>query len=274
MSLTSDDLVLCAGTLESTPILDRIDAIIAAGFQGTSSFTTDVQQAEAEGVPPKELGKRLADAGLGVAEMDMVSNWFPSATPGPGLLGFTNEQAFDYAEALNARSVTAVVFAAAPSQDELIDSFAALCDQAAERGLLVHLEFIPFSPVRTLGDALAIVEAANRPNGGIMLDAWHLYRSGGTASDVQAAAKHILGVQLDDAPVEPEKNLVAETTQRRLLPGQGDADVPAIIRALRSGGSTAPLGVEVFSETLAALPPEEVARQAFAAAKDCIKKSL
>ena len=106
-----------------------------------------------------------------------------------------------------------------------------------------------------------------------MLDAWHLYRSGGTASDVQAAAKHILGVQLDDAPVEPEKNLVAETTQRRLLPGQGDADVPAIIRALRSGGSTAPLGVEVFSETLASLPPEEVARQAFAAVKDCIKKS-
>jgi sugar phosphate isomerase/epimerase len=206
--------------------------------------------------------------------MDMVSNWFPSATQGPGLLGFTNEQAFDYAEALHARSVTAVVFAAAPSQDELIDSFAALCDHAAERGLLVHLEFIPFSPVRTVGDALAIVEAANRPNGGIMLDAWHLYRSGGTASDVQAAAKHILGVQLDDAPVEPEKNLVAETTQRRLLPGQGDADVPGIIRALRSGGSTAPLGVEVFSETLAALPPEEVARQAFAAAKDCIKKSL
>lgn len=273
MSLKAEDLVLCAGTMQSTPIIDRIAPIAAAGFQGTSAFTTDLQEAEAAGISPKELGKRLSDAGLGVAEMDMVSNWFPSAAKGPGLLGFSDEEAFAYAEALNARSVTAVVFAAAPSQTELIDSFASLCDRAAERGLLVHLEFIPFSPVRTLGDATAIVEAANRPNGGVMLDVWHLYRSGGTAKDVEAAANYVFGVQLDDAPSEAEENLVTETMTRRLLPGEGSADVPSIIAALRKGGSTAPLGVEVFSEALAALDPNEIARRAFEAATNCVKKS-
>ena len=273
MSLNSEDLVLCAGTLKSTPILDRIAPIVAAGFQGTSAFTTDVQEAEAAGVSPKELGRRLADAGLGVAEMDMVSNWFPSAEKGPGLLAFSDEEALAYAEALGARSLTAVVFATSPSQDELVDSFASLCDRAAERGLLVHLEFIPFTKVRTIGDAAAIVEAAGRPNGGIMLDAWHLLRSGGAAEEVEAVANRIFGVQLDDAPEQAENNLVAETMLRRLLPGEGNADVPSIIRALRKGGSTAPLGVEVFSETLATLEPAEVARRAFEAASSCVEKS-
>lgn len=273
MSLEMDDLVLCAGTLQSTPIVDRIDAIVGAGFRGTSAFTTDVEEAEAAGIAPVELGKRLADSGLGIAEVDMVSNWFPSASKGPGLLGFSDDQAFGYAEALGARSVTAVVFAAPSSPNELIDSFANLCDRAADRGLLVHLEFIPFSPVRTIGDAAAIVEAANRPNGGIMLDAWHLYRSGGSAKDVEAVADRILGVQLDDAPVLAEANPVEETMLRRLLPGEGAAEVPAIIRALRAGGCTAPLGVEVFSETLAKLEPGEAARRAFDAATKCVASS-
>ena len=273
MTLAGDDLILCAGTMQSTPIIDRIAPIVAAGFQGTSAFTTDVIEAEAAGIPPKDLGMRIADAGLGVAEIDMVSNWFPSAVPGPGLLGTSDEDAFAIAEALNARSITAVVFAANPSVDELVTAFAILCDGAAERGLLIHLEFIPFSPVSNLGDALAIVEAANRPNGGIMLDAWHLYRSGGTPSEVEAVASRIFGVQLDDAPEQPEENLAAETTMRRLLPGEGSADVPAIIRALRAGGSTAPLGVEVFSETLSELEPAEVAKRAFEAATDCVQKS-
>ena len=53
--------------------------------------------------------------------------------------------------------------------------------------------------------------------------------------------------------------------QRRRLPGEGDIDLPGVLRALREGGSRAPLGVEVFSDALGALPVGEVARRARAA---------
>jgi sugar phosphate isomerase/epimerase len=273
VALKPNDLVLCAGTMQNVPIAERIAPIAAAGFRGSSAFTTDIIEAAAAGISPKELGKRFADAGLAIAELDMVSNWFPSATGGPGLLGITDDQAFAYADALGARSVTAVVFAAIPSPDELIESFASLCDRAVEHGLQVHLEFMPISPVATIADATAIVEGADRPNGGIMLDVWHLYRSGGTLCEVEAIAPRIFGVQLDDAPQQPEENLVEETMLHRLLPGDGDADVPAVIHALRKGGSSAPLGIEVFSETLATLEPEEIARRSFAAASRCVTES-
>jgi sugar phosphate isomerase/epimerase len=69
----------------------------------------------------------------------------------------------------------------------------------------------------------------------------------------------ILGVQLDDAPTLAEANLVEETLNRRLVPGDGDIDLPEVLRILRDGGSPAPLGIEVFCEELFSLPANEVA---------------
>ncbi len=274
MTLLPGDLVLCAGTLESTPLLERLGPARAAGFAGVSVFTTDVVAAQEAGVTVGELRKRIEGEGLAVGEFDPLAKWFPSAVDGGDLLAMNQDDALENASRLGARSVTAVVFPASPpSRDELVDSFAALCDRAAGFDLQIHLEFIPFTPVRTLGDALSIVEAAGQPNGGVMLDVWHLFRSGGSAADVQAAAPRVQGVQLDDAPVEASDNLVLETMTARLLPGEGAAGVPEILRALRVGGSKAPFGVEVFSKSLRELPPEEVATRAYRAADDCRAES-
>jgi sugar phosphate isomerase/epimerase len=273
MSLGPDDVVLCAGTLGQTPLLERIPAAAGAGFDGISVFTTDVERALSEGCSVAELRSRIEDAGLAIAEVDPLASWYPGAAPGAGLLAASVDQALDMAEGLGARALSAIVFAPPSDEDALAAAFASLCDQASDRNLLVLLEFIPFSSVRCLADALAIVEAADRPNGGVMLDVWHLFRSGGTAAAVVKAADRILGVQLDDAPREPEQNLVEETLHRRLLPGQGDADVPSIVRALREGGSPAPLGVEVFSDELDALSPTEAARRAFQAVERVIARA-
>lgn len=227
------------------------------------------------GISISEIRARIEDADLGIAEVDPLGSWFPSAIKGDGLLGTSEDEMFKIAVELDARSITAVVFAKSPpSQGELIECFTGLCERAGERGLQVHLEFIPFTPVRTLEDALAIVDAVDRQNGGIMLDAWHLCRSGGTAKDVEVAARRIMGVQLDDAGDSAEDNLVEETMHRRLLPGEGVAGVPEILRALREGGSSAPLGVEVFSDTLTALEPGEAAQRAYRAVRECVAKSL
>ena len=55
--------------------------------------------------------------------------------------------------------------------------------------------------------------------------------------------------------------------QGRLLPGDGDIPLAEILRAIRDTGTRAPLGVEVFSAQLDALPPVEVGRRAGAAAR-------
>lgn len=274
LQLAEDDLVLCAGTLEATPILERLEPARAAGFAGISVFTTDILAAAREGVSTAELRERIEAAGLAITDVDPLAKWFEAAVDGGGLLVMGMDEALEAAHELGARSINAVVFPASPpTRDELVESFAVLCDRAAEFDLQVMIEFIPFTPMRSLQDALALVEAADRRNGGIMLDVWHLYRSGGSALDVERAASRIFGVQLNDAPEAVPDNLVEETMHARRLPGEGDAGVPQIIRALRTGGSKAPLGVEVFSKELRSLSPFRAAQLAYRAARACVEQS-
>ena len=69
-----------------------------------------------------------------------------------------------------------------------VEGFAELCALAETSGLSCALEFMVFSRARTLGDAVAIVDAAGAPNASVLIDALHLFRSGGSISEVGALA--------------------------------------------------------------------------------------
>jgi sugar phosphate isomerase/epimerase len=62
----------------------------------------------------------------------------------------------------------------------IVDRYAEICDRARPFGLTVDLEFPIFSRVKTLTEAADIVRAADRPNGGILIDAlyYHFARVG------------------------------------------------------------------------------------------------
>src|SRR5262249_30773651 len=158
---------------------------------------------------------------------------------------------FAIADALGARSINAAdVLGGSWSVDDAADAFAGLCDRAAEHGLLVHLEFLPWSRIPDLATAWEVVRGADRANGGVAIDAWHWFRSP-TPSDLTTLraipGDKVLGIQLDDAPVEPEANLMSATLHERLLPGEGAIDLAALLGALRDIAAVAPIGVEVFS---------------------------
>lgn len=276
MPLGPDDLVLCAGTLATAGLRERAEAAAAAGFTGISLFASDMERARAEGLSDADVRALLGDLGLAVAELDPLLAWLPGAERAPGLteegrlfLRYREADFYALADTLGARSLNVVALAEPPLPFEAIaEAFAALCDRAASHGLLVHLEWLPWTPVGDLGAAAEIVRLADRPNGGIMLDAWQHFRAGGDAASLRVLpAGRVLAVQLCDAPATPEADPIAETLRRRLLPGEGDIDLVAILRWLREVGSTAPIGVEVFSEKLAALPAREAARRAAEAAR-------
>ena len=278
MALGPDDLVLCAGTLAKASFRARVDAAVAGGYRGISLFPSDVRRARAEGLDDATMRALLDDNGLEVAEIDPLMSWLPGVEPGSGQFAATEHECYEIAASIGGRSINCVVFPPQPVQhDVVVESFAALCDRAAERGLLVHLEFMPWTQIATVLDASAVVAAADRPNGGIMLDTWHHFRGPVTDAELagQVPLEKILAVQLNDAPSRPEENIVEETLNRRRVPGDGDIDLPGILRLLGEGGSPAPLGVEVFCEDLFDLSPTEAAvrcslgaRRALAARRD------
>jgi sugar phosphate isomerase/epimerase len=271
--LGRDDLVLCAGTVLGSAFRERVEAASAAGFRGITLWANDWHQALADGLSPADMRALLDDHGLEIGELDGVTDWIPGGTHAEELRasGFLVEQGvfWEMAEALGGRSLNVVeIMGAAVDAERAAEGFAALCDRAADHGLLVHLEPLPWSGVPDLPAAARIVDLADRANGGVLLDTWHHFRAGLGVGDLSPeAAARVNGIQINDAPAKAEDDLMDETMHRRLLPGHGDAAVADTLRALRAAGVDAPIGVEVFSDELAALPVAEAARRAAEAAR-------
>ena len=277
------DLVLCSGTLLGAPLRDLVQAASAGGFQGITLWAEDYQGARDQGLSDAEIRALLADHGLRVGEVDPLAHWLPGSEPGPEtpplaakLYELREEDYYRIAEAVGARSINVVeIFGTNASLDQVAEAFAGVCDRAADHGLIAQLEFLPWSSIPDLATAAAIVRAADRPNGTITLDTWHLFRSGGDSSALsELPASWIGAVQLSDAPGDAVvSDLPTESIEARLLPGQGDADLAEIVRTLDRMGSHAPLGVEVFSASLRELPAEEVGRRAGAAARSVLGRA-
>jgi sugar phosphate isomerase/epimerase len=271
MSLGPDDLVLCAATVMATPFLDRLAPAKAAGYAGLSIWPYEVEALRAVGVSDAELRSRVADAGLAIGEVDAITTWLPGATPpasmdpmmAQSLLGNTADALCPLAASIGARSVSLVEYYGVDVDlDIAIEAFAAVCDRAADDGLIVHLEFLPWTGIPDLAAGWAIVEGAGRPNGGLLVDSWHLFRSGSTLEQLaRIPGSAVLGVQIDDAPAAPDGDLEDETMHRRRIPGDGELDLAGFVRVLREIGSPAPIGVEVFADDLAGLPVDEVAQR-------------
>lgn len=172
----------------------------------------------------------LADTGVTVADLEIVRlrpqmDW--------DLLA----RFCDRAEALGGRNV--LVAGDDPEPARLTDSFARFCDLAAPHKLTADLEFMPWTAVRDLSAAREIVEAAGRPNGGVLVDALHLDRAGSTLAEVAALPPaRINYVQFCDGP-DPwdrsDEGMVAVARGARLFPGQGGIDLIGLARSIPEG---------------------------------------
>jgi sugar phosphate isomerase/epimerase len=258
------DLVLCAGTVLQAPLVDRIEAAAAAGFSAISLWAEDYEMARASGLSDADIRARLADRGLCIGELDGVSRWLPSEGDEPNLFGHSDEEFYAIADAIGGRSINVLeIFGNVVPIDVAAAAFAGVCDRAKEHGLLVHLEFLPWSGIPNVTRAWDIVRMADRSNGGLMLDTWHHIRSGEGNDALRAIpGERIIALQLSDAPKEADGDPMDETLRRRRLPGQGDGDLAELVKLLDAIGCRAPVGIEVFSEELAKLSTAEAARQA------------
>lgn len=195
----------------------------------------------------------LADNGLAVAEVDPAWWWLPTASEVHIDPAFDAQQVFRFGEdelltmagAVGARSLNAAdVFVGTWDIDEAAEAFATLCAQAGEHGMLVDIEWLPWSRIPDLATALAIIETAGAPHGGLNIDAWHLVGAGVELTELAELAELadvsgdlILGIQLDDGSQAAESNLVEATLHHRPLPGDGEFDLVGLLRTLAATGT-------------------------------------
>lgn len=139
------------------------------------------------------------------------------------------------AHALGAPVILAYSFD--PDESRFLALFARYCEEARAAGIRVAVEFLPYSRIRGLQDALNVIERSGATNAGVVVDALHLERSGGTPADVRRVeAGRIALAQLCDIQRAPrpaaEAELIAEARTARLPPGDGDLPLLDLLDAL------------------------------------------
>lgn len=200
-----------------------------------------------EGSPEaREVKARLTDEGIGLYDIEFVviDAAFQPRSALPVLAD---------AAALGARRLSAC--GDDSDRARLVENFAALCDVAAEVGMGVDLENMGWRPVRRFEDSLAIVQAADAENGGVLVDALHFFRNGGTPQILaKAPATRIRSLQLCDVtgpePATHEAR-IAEARGGRLAPGEGRLALGALLAAAPADVT---LSVEVPIDAAAAPP--------------------
>lgn len=266
-ALGPHDLVLCSGTLLGHPLRAKIRAAAEAGYRGITLWPEDVDQARSEGLSDEDIRRLLADHGQQVLDMDPLLDWTPEAKPKPGeaIVAVTPEARFyAIAEAFGARSLNVVQgFGATLDLDRAAEDLAGVCDRARDHGLVVTVEFLPWSGIPNATVALDLVRRTGRANATVLVDTWHWFRGGGELADLEALPGELVGsLQLCDAPREPAEHLMLESMRARRMPGEGDVPIADVVRCLDRIGARVPVGVEVFHADHAGMEAVTVARRA------------
>jgi len=244
------------------PIEERIAMAARHGYAGIGLWVGHYARLEDEGVAPGMVRDLLDEHGVVLAEIEVI--------PGLGADGAGGERARELeaiawrmADAFGCRYLQVI----GPSDRPVTEAgraFGALCDRAADHGLVVGLEFLPFTDIVDVHHARRIVEAADRPNGGVCLDVWHHVRG---AADLDAIAALpgalITGIQMNDGPVIPENpDYYTDCLENRRPPGAGEFDLARIVEVIRSTGTRVPWSVEIPSTGSWADPEPFVAEAA------------
>jgi sugar phosphate isomerase/epimerase len=211
----------------------RIRAVSAAGYRGFGLNHADLVAARDE-IGLARLAELLAEQGIVHVELEFLDYWWTSGQQ-RAESDRVREDLLHAAAFLGADHIKAGVgnLGDAHLPDAFRAAFAELASDAADVGVRIALEATAFSTMPTLDLAAELVTDVGHSRGGLLIDIWHIYRSGmdyRTMAEV-VAPEFVFAIELDDGAREPVGSWYEDTFDNRLLCGEGDFDVMSFIEA-------------------------------------------
>ncbi|WP_324740502.1 sugar phosphate isomerase/epimerase [Tsuneonella sp. CC-YZS046] len=250
---------------------ERAEAAAAAGFVGIGLETNDLAH-YVRTIGYGGIRKIMADAGLDYIEFEVLTDWF---TEGERRAASDANRAFllEAAAELGAAQIKTVgelFLAPGPASvsswplEKVGDDFGQLCREAAKAGTRVSIELVPGAAIQDLETGRRVVDHASEPNGGLLIDIWHMARGGISYDDVANLPPYLVtAVEVDDAMKQQVGTIFEDTINNRKLPGEGELDVPAFLHSIMLTGYQGVYGIEIVSDEHRRRTLEDAARSSF-----------
>jgi sugar phosphate isomerase/epimerase len=259
-----------SGTLGRRTIDERARATAAVGYSAMSAPFNEAQEWERS---LKEYAARAAEHGVRLLVLDPIASWTPSAVDLPSAR-IDPLRGLDMAVEMGAPVVAAIALEHPEhSLARFVDDFGSFCDAAADRGLDVALEFVPMSAIKDAATALRILDQVERPNAGLIFDTWHFFRGSPDLDAARRLLPHVRHLQVSDARIEVEGNLICDTYLHRMLPGAGELPVQEVVDLVLRAERLETIGPEVFSASQHRQGPVLAAQQAVAALDEVLAQA-
>ncbi|MEX1106225.1 MAG: TIM barrel protein [Ilumatobacteraceae bacterium] len=242
------DVVLAHFSVRDASFPDRCAAANTAGFDGIGLYIGEYSRLRAEGHSDDDLLAVLAEHDMRVAEVEALPI-------------FADDQIEPFLH-LCATFRPDRIQVIPPFRGEVDrvaagDWLAAVADRVGRFGTTLAIEFLPFTDIADAAAAVELVERAGRPNVGLCVDSWHVFRGAGLLSLVGLDPAMVASVQFNDGPLEPVlADYVQDCLHHRETPGEGEFDLRGFLELLPAD---VPISIEVPDDDLDALTPLEAA---------------
>jgi sugar phosphate isomerase/epimerase len=259
---------------KSRSVTELVDIAAKAGYQAIEPWVSELDAYVKGGGSLKDLGKRIADAGLtvpdaiGFAEwivedegrrkkgleqakrdMDMVAQigGVRLAAPPVGATGGTSKRD----DPKFTQPVIDLLAAA--------DRYRALLEVGKSMGVTPVVEVWGFSKtLKRLGEVLLVAAECGSPDGCVLPDVYHLYKGGSDFAGLGLLSARAVGIfHVNDYPkIDRDKIVDAD----RVYPGDGVAPLKEVFAALRAANYRGFVSLELFNRDYWKQDPLQVAK--------------
>ena len=224
-------LALHTWTLDTTPLGRVLEIVRETGWQAVELRRLDFARAAERGQTAEAVLDLVRSSGVATACVGVALGWIWAEGDERKKLLRAFDESCRWAKALGCRTVMSPVDRGRGDAARAAASVTEVGDIAARHGVRLALEFnSQCEQVNTLSSIREILAKAAHPHVGLLLDAYHLGRSGARPDDLKdVAGGDIAYVQFSDVP---RTGLVAGQALDRLPPGKGSVPFKEFFAAI------------------------------------------
>jgi 2-keto-myo-inositol isomerase len=257
-------------------IVAVVNAAAKAGFHAIEPWTREIDAYTAQGGTLKDLRKRLEDAGVTVEDAIAFNSFLDDDDTRRAAAMEKIKIDMDKLAQIGGKRIATPPgnSRVAVSLDNVAKYYREALELGEKMGVQPLLELWGTHPVLgPLSHGIYVTTATGRADASLLLDVFHLYKSGTpftALKQVNGASLHVM--HLNDYPQAADPSTLNDGN--RIYPGDGVAPLKQILRDLRDSGFRGYLSLELFNRDYWAKSADENLKTAMEKIRGTVRAAL
>ncbi len=259
-------------------LIEELEITAEAGYDAIEPWIHKIHEYKGSGGSLADLKKRIVDLGITVESAIGFSRWVvdDDAQRAKGLEQFKRDM--DVVAQIGGKRVAASPAGAtglpALDLDKAAERYRVILEMGDRIGVVPQLEtWGPSKNLHRIGQALYVIAESGHPKACLLPDVYHTYKGGSDFNGYKIISGRTIQVfHMNDYPADPPRETIGD--RDRVMPGDGIAPIPQILRDIYANGCRAMLSLELFNPGYWKQDASAVAKLGLAKMKAVVQKAL